>query len=70
MAKYIFKEKLGIVWDADENKPLARFQKGVFETEDGKVASKLKKLGYEPAEVVKDTKDETDKGGNADGNAS
>lgn len=62
MAKYIFKGQ-GIIWDAEENKPLATFGKSkTFVTEDGKVASKLKKLGFEPSEVVKDKKD-SDKGG-------
>lgn len=69
MAKYTFKGQ-GIIWDAEENKPLASFGKSkTFETEDGKVAAKLKKLGFEPVEVVKD-KDDPNKGGNDNGGAS
>jgi hypothetical protein len=66
MAKYTYKGQ-GIIWDADENKPLATFGKDkTFVTEDGKVAGKLKKLGYEPIEVIKDKKDD-DKNGQDNG---
>ena len=41
------KNKNGIVWDAEANRPLAKFNKGQFETEDEAVATKLKELGYE-----------------------
>lgn len=35
-----------ILWDASSNRPLCRFVKGVFETNDEAIASKLKGLGY------------------------
>ena len=35
-----------IIWDASSNRPLCRFVKGVFETNDEALASKLKDLGY------------------------
>lgn len=44
-------KKSGIVWDKEENKALAKFQKGVFETEDKKAAVKLKALGYQVEET-------------------
>ena len=35
-----------IIWDASSNRPLCRFVKGVFETNDEAVASKLEGLGH------------------------
>lgn len=35
-----------ILWDASNNRPLCRFVKGVFETNDEVLASKLKDLGH------------------------
>ena len=35
-----------ILWDASNNLPLCRFVKGVFETNDEALASKLKDLGH------------------------
>lgn len=35
-----------ILWDASNNRPLCRFVKGVFETNDKALASKLKDLGH------------------------
>ena len=35
-----------IIWDASSNRPLCRFVKGVFETNDETLASKLKDLGH------------------------
>lgn len=37
----------GIVWDSVNNAPLATFAGGVFETENKKVADRLKELGFE-----------------------
>lgn len=48
----------GIVWDAEKNKPLIRFEDGVATTEDEATASKLKALGYEVDEM--ETPAETD----------
>lgn len=36
-----------ILWDASSNRPLCKFVKGVFETNDEAVAEKLKGMGYE-----------------------
>lgn len=36
-----------MVWDASNNRPLCKFVKGVFETNDEAVAEKLKGMGYE-----------------------
>lgn len=36
-----------IVWDAETNKPLCKFNKGVFQTNDKVIADKLTALGYE-----------------------
>lgn len=36
-----------MVWDAANNRPLCKFVKGVFETNDKAVAEKLKGMGYE-----------------------
>ena len=35
-----------IIWDASSNRPLCRFVKGVFETNDEALASKLKDQGH------------------------
>lgn len=35
-----------ILWDASNNRPLCRFVKGVFETNDEALASKLKDFGH------------------------
>lgn len=35
-----------ILWDASNNRPLCRLVKGVFETNDEALASKLKDLGH------------------------
>jgi len=35
----------GVIWNPEEGKPLARFEKGIFETEDPDVIAKLKKIG-------------------------
>ena len=35
-----------IIWDSSSNRPLCRFVKGVFETNDEALASKLKDLGH------------------------
>ena len=35
-----------IVWDAAAKAPLCKFVKGVFETNDKKVADKLKAMGH------------------------
>lgn len=35
-----------IIWDASSNRPLCRFVKWVFETNDEALASKLKDLGH------------------------
>lgn len=35
-----------ILWDASSNHPLCKFVKGVFETNDEALASKLKDLGH------------------------
>ncbi len=36
-----------MVWGGDNKKPLCRFEKGIFRTEDQAVADKLFALGYE-----------------------
>lgn len=36
-----------MVWDSANNRPLCKFVKGVFETNDEAVAEKLKGMGYE-----------------------
>lgn len=36
-----------MVWDSANNRPLCKFVKGVFETNDEAVAEKLKGIGYE-----------------------
>lgn len=36
-----------MVWDGANNRPLCKFVKGVFETNDEAVAEKLKGMGYE-----------------------
>lgn len=46
-----------IVWDASNNRPLCKFVKGVFETNNETLASKLKDLGH-TVEGEADVKDE------------
>lgn len=49
-----------VIWNPEKNRPLAEFQKGVFETKKKKVAQKLLELGYpqvsplatEPPDIV------------------
>ena len=51
---YIVKNKAKspkIVWDGKANKPLLKFEGGLFETEDKTIADKAKKLGYEVDKV-------------------
>lgn len=36
----------GVVWDAERDQPLIRFQDGVAETDDQTVAERLRALGY------------------------
>ena len=36
----------GVVWDAENNRPLMRFAGGVFDTTDKRIADKLIALGY------------------------
>lgn len=36
----------GVVWDAERDQPLIRFQDGVAETNDQTVAERLRALGY------------------------
>lgn len=40
-------KKNGILWDNEKNKPLAKFVRGEFITEDAEIAEKLKGMGYE-----------------------
>lgn len=42
----VYGTKQGIVWDAENDRPLIRFTDGVAETDNVKVAEKLKNLGY------------------------
>lgn len=35
-----------IVWDSENNRPLCKFAKGVFETNDETAAKKLKAMGH------------------------
>jgi hypothetical protein len=35
------------IWDAENNRPLCKFNKGIIQTEDKDLAEKLKALGYE-----------------------
>lgn len=55
----------GVVWNPEENKPLCKFSKGSFETEDPELIAKLKTLGYkqiveEESELL-DSNEETQK---------
>lgn len=46
---FIVKKKpltANIIWDASNNRPLCKFVKGVFETNDESLASELKDKGY------------------------
>ena len=51
MYKVTNKAKNGILWDIKANKPLAKFEEGVFETEDKKVADALKAKGCTVEEI-------------------
>ena len=51
----------GIVWDKSNNKPLFRFNNGVFETDEKTTIDKLIKSGYKhdgdfPEESIKEEK--------------
>lgn len=46
-----------MVWDSSENRPLCKFVKGVFETNDEEVASRLEGMGYK---VEKETDADAD----------
>lgn len=35
-----------MVWDSDNNRPLCKFVKGIFETNDADIAEKLKAAGH------------------------
>jgi len=56
----------GIVWNPEKGEKLAKFENGVFETDDKEVISKLKKRGYkkyvEPdeEEIIEDQKKESE----------
>lgn len=51
-------KKNGILWDNEKNKPLAKFVKGEFITEDAEIAEKLKGMGYEVEEDFIEKPDE------------
>lgn len=51
-------KKKGILWDNERNKPLAKFVKGEFITEDARIAEKLKDMGYEVEEDFNEKPDE------------
>ena len=56
---FTLKKKLNtanIVWDGGKNRPLCRFVKGVFTTNDKDVAEKLKALGHTVTGDVDDPK--------------
>jgi hypothetical protein len=66
------------IWDAENDRPLCRFVKGVFQTDDPAVAEQLKGLGYEVTGEADqpdsdgepdapDTQDQADSTDNADG---
>jgi hypothetical protein len=50
-------KKNEIVWDAETDSPLIRFTDGVAETDNERIAKKLKNLGYK---VEGETSDEVD----------
>jgi len=39
-------KKAGILWDAENNKPMVKFVNGVAETDDEAVAIKIRDMGY------------------------
>lgn len=45
--KFIQGERAGLIWDAENDKPLADFVKGIFETSDETVIEKLTELGFD-----------------------
>ena len=49
-------KKHGIVWDAEEHKPLIKFLDGKAETNDRKTAEKLKKLVFKVDGLISDNK--------------
>lgn len=54
--KFIQGEHAGLIWDKEENKPLADFKNGIFETDDEKVIAKLEAKGVDfelPEKVTK-----------------
>lgn len=50
MAKY---NGTGVVWDVEYNKALARFEDGVFQTDDAGIIDKMNSLGYKDIEEPK-----------------
>ena len=46
-----------MVWDAENNKPLIKFTEGVAETDNEKVANRLKNLGYKVEGELSDKKE-------------
>lgn len=46
MALFENASPFAIVWDADDDKQLAKFKNGLFETKNKKVVDKLLKMGY------------------------
>lgn len=42
----VYGRKNEMVWDAEHDKPLIKFTDGIAETDNAKVAEKLKNLGY------------------------
>lgn len=51
----------GVIWDANLNKPLIKFKNGIAETEDKKVADKLKEMGFDIEDEIQDIKKEKSK---------
>ena len=51
-----------MIWDASKNHPLCKFVGGVLETEDKKLADRLKALGHTVTEIK-------EQGGDVDGGA-
>ena len=50
----------GIVWDAENNKRLIRFTDGVCETDDKRICSELKRMGFasDPIMLIDNAPDE------------
>ena len=56
---FTVKKKLGtanIVWDSTKDRPLCKFVKGVFNTNDKGIAEKLKALGHTVTGKIDDPK--------------